>query len=175
MPRPVRRLLAAIALAVTLGAGGALAVPGVALAVASEAPVAVAPEEGTFLEPGTIVLEWTGVEAPQGYEVAWTADAGTGSASTTGTSAAVTVDSGSFSWQVRALPDGDWSAPATFHVDLELPTLAVPEEPVAAPVVARQGFETIPGSVWIGGALGFSAVFLVVVVLQSRVRREQDA
>ena len=180
MPRPVRRLLSAITLAVILGASGALTLPAAALATTAasvEVPIAIAPAEGTFLEPGTVVLEWTAVGAADGYEVTWATDAGddAGTATTSGTSLGVEVDSGSFVWQVRALPDGTWSVPATFHADPELPTLALPEEPAAAPVVARPGLDAVPGGVWIGGALGFSAVFLLAVVLQSRVRREQDA
>jgi hypothetical protein len=178
VPRPARRLLAAIALAASLGATGALAVPGVASASVVDAPVAVAPEEGGFLEPGAVVLEWTAVEAPHGYEVTWSADGGdnAGTAATAQTSVAIEVVGGSFSWQVRAVPDGAWSTPATFHTDLELPTLALPEEPAAAPAVAgREGLDGIPGGVWVVGALGFSVVFLAVVVVQSRIRREQDA
>lgn len=174
MPRPIRRLFSALVLAVALGVLGA---PAAALAASPEAPVAVAPVEGSFVEPGPVVLEWTAVDAPEGYEVAWATGAGenAGTAATVETSATIQVESGSFTWQVRALPDGAWSAPATFHADLELPTLVLPEQPAAAPVTTRQGLDAIPGSVWIGGALGFSAVFLVVVVLQSRVHREQDA
>jgi hypothetical protein len=178
VPRPARRLLAAIALAVALGTTGVLAVPSAALAAPGDVPVAIAPEEGAFVEPGTVVLEWTAVEAPAGYEVTWSADgADPGTASTAQTSVAIDIEGGSFSWQVRALPDGAWSTPASFHADIELPTLAVPEQqPATAPVATGpQGLETIPGGVWIGGALGFSAVFLVVVVIQSRLRREQDA
>lgn len=179
VPRPARRLLAAIALAVALGATGALTGPGAAFAAGSDVPVAVAPAEGAFVEPGSVVLEWTAVDAPGGYEVTWSNDdgEGLGTASTDQVSVAIDIDGGSFSWQVRALPDGAWSTPATFHADLELPTLAVPEQqPAAVPVaVGPHGFAAIPGGVWIGGALGFSAVFLVVVVIQSRLHREQDA
>jgi hypothetical protein len=177
VPRPARRLLAAIALAVALGAAGGLALPGAALAAGPDAPVAIGPEEGAFVDTGSVVLEWTAVEAPEGYEVAWTADGGAaGSATATATSIGIEVDGGSFTWQVRALPGGAWSTPATFHVDVELPTLPMPEEPVvAAPATPRPGLEAVPGGVWIGGALGFSVVFLVVVVIQSRLRREQDA
>ena len=177
MPRPARRLLAAIALAVALGAAGGLALPGAALAAAPDAPVAIGPEDGAFVDTGSVVLEWTAVEAPAGYEVTWAADGrAAGTAATTATSIGIEVEGGSFTWQVRALPDGTWSSPATFHLDVELPTLPMPEEPVpAAPATPRPGFEAVPGGVWIGGALGFSAVFLVVVVIQSRLRREQDA
>ena len=180
MPRPARRLLAAIALAVALGAAGGLALPGAALAAEPDAPVAIGPEGGAFVETGSLVLEWTAVEAPEGYEVTWAVDGGAaGTAATTATSIGIEVEGGSFTWQVRALPDGTWSSPATFHVDVELPTLPMPEEPVAAtsatPAASRPGFEAVPGGVWIGGALGFSVVFLVVVVIQSRLRRGQDA
>lgn len=184
MTRPVRRLFAAIALAVVFGAAGGLAAPSIAEAAASDAPVAIAPDEGTSLAPGTIVLEWTAVAASDGYEVTWStgADGGIGSLSTAEATAAIEVESGSVSWQVRALPDGEWSAPATFHVDPELPTLAVPEQPAeqpaavpAVPDIVPPGVGAIPGGVWILGALGFSVVFLAVVVIQSRVRRERDA
>lgn len=159
-----------------LGASFALALPATAHAAGPDAPVAVAPEEGAFVEPGSIVLEWTPVDAPQGYEVTWSADgADAATVLSTSTTTAIEVESGSFSWQVRALPDGVWSAPATFHVDLELPTLPLPEQPAATPTVTRPGIESVPGGVWVIGALGFSVVFLAAVVLQSRVRREQDA
>lgn len=173
MPRPARRVIAATALAVVAVLG--FATP--ALAESPDVPVAVAPEEGAFLEPGTVVLEWTGVEATQGYEVSWETDTGAnaGTASTAEPSTAVEVATGSFVWRVRALPDGEWSVPATFHVDPQLPTLALPEEPAAVPATPAQGFESVPGGVWIAGALAFSAVFLVIVVIQSRLRREQDA
>jgi hypothetical protein len=180
VPRPLRRLFAATALAVALGAAGTLAVPLAALAASAEAPVAVAPEDGGFVEPGTVVLEWTAVDAPAGYEVSWSADGGqnAGTGATTQTSLAIQIEDGAFSWQVRALPDGEWSPAATFYVDLDLPTLALPEQaaPAAAPAAAgRGGIEAVPGVVWIGGALGFSAVFLAVVVVQARLRRAQDA
>ena len=177
MPRPARRLLAAIALAVALGVAGGLALPGAALAAAPDAPVAIGPEDGAFVDTGSVVLEWTAVEAPEGYEVTWSAEGGApGTAATTATSIGIEIVGGSFTWQVRALPGGPWSLPATFHADVQLETLPMPEEPVAAaPATARPAFEAIPGGVWIGGALGFSAVFLVVVVIQSRLRREQDA
>lgn len=176
MPRPVRRLLSAIALAVMLGVAGGLALPGAALAASPDAPVAVAPAEGSFVEPGAVVLEWTAVDAPQGYEVSWAAEGGenAGTAATAQTTVTIDVESGSFSWRVRALPDGEWSAPASFHADLDLPTLPLPDQP-AAPAAAPQGLEAIPGGVWIVGALAFSVVFLAVVVVQSRIGRERDA
>jgi hypothetical protein len=175
VPPSARRLFTAIALAVTLGAAGGLAFPGGAIATTRDAPVAVAPEEGAFVEPGTVVLAWSPVDALAGYEVTWATDGGAeaGAITTTQTSIAIEVGAGSYSWQVRALPDGDWSAPATFFADVELPTLPLPEQPAVAP--ARPGLDAVPGSVWIGGALGFSVVFLVIVVVQSRIHRERDA
>jgi hypothetical protein len=180
VPRPARRLLAVIALAITLGAAGSLAVSGSAPASASEspdAPVAVAPEEGAFLDPGSIVLEWTAVDAPAGYEVSWANDEGgdAGTASVTGTSVPIEVEGGSYAWRVRVLPDGAWSMPRTFHADVQLETLPLPAEPAPAAAAARPDPASVPGGVWIGGALGFAVVFLVVVVIQSRLRREQDA
>ncbi|WP_395640405.1 hypothetical protein [Pseudolysinimonas sp.] len=179
MPRLARRLFSAIVLAVVVGVCGAsiaLALPATAHAAEPDAPAAVAPEEGAFLEPGTVVLEWTPVDAPNGYEVTWSVDGGDPATMiATSTATAIEVESGSFSWQVRALPDGAWSAPATFHVDLELPTLPLPEHPAATPTVARPGGDAVPGGVWVIGALGFSVVFLAAVVIQTRIRREQDA
>ncbi len=178
MPRSARRLLPVIALAIALGAAGGIAVPNAASASGpSDVPVAVAPEEATVLGPGPVVLEWTAVDAPQGYEVSWATDAGddAGTATVSGTSVPIEVASGSYVWQVRVLPDGAWSLPATFFADLQLQTLPLPDEPVVAAASARSGSEALPGGVWIGGALGFSIVFLAAVAIQSRLRREQDA
>ena len=177
MPRPARRLLSAIVLALTIGAAGVAVSPQAALAAAPDVPVAISPEEGAFVAPGPVVLSWTAVAAPAGYEVTWSTDAGAaGTASSPTTSTTIEADGGSFSWQVRALPDGAWSEPATFHADVELPTLADQgqEQPAVAPATPLPGLDAIPGSVWVAGALGFSAVFLAAVVIQSRVRREQD-
>lgn len=186
MPGPARRLFAAIALALTLGAAAGIGLPGAAAAVSaaqlagSDAPAAVAPEEGALVESGEVVLEWTPAEAPAGYGVIWrlagdVLDAGSSTAFTT--AATIHVDAGSYVWQVRVLPDGDWSPPATFRADLELPTLVLPEQADAgdaAPTATRHGIAAVPDSVWIVGALGFSAVFLAAVAVQSRVRREPD-
>lgn len=180
MPRPARRLVVALALATAVTVPGILVLPAAASAApvaAVDGPEVVAPEEGAFVDPAAVVLEWTAVPAPGGYEVAWSSETGEGGVVTSdSTSTTIQVDGGTFTWQVRALPDGEWSAPATFHADLELPTLPLPEQPaVAAPATPRPGLDGIPGSVWIIGALGFSAVFLAAVVIQSRVQRERDA
>lgn len=166
----------------TLGAAASLGSPSPVQAAAADTPdvpVAVAPEEGAFVETDPVVLAWTAVDAPGGYEVAWATDTGedAGTATTTAATTTVALAGGSYTWRVRVLPDGDWSLPATFHLDLELTTLPLPAEPqpAAAPATPRPGLEGVPGGVWIIGALGFSVVFLVVVVVQSRVRREQDA
>jgi hypothetical protein len=168
------------ALAVLLGVGGGMALPMTAEAAGSD-PTPVAPAEGAFVEDSTVVLEWTTSDAPLGYEVSWSstdvADE-SGLVSTSEPTTTIEVDGGSYTWQVRALPEGAWSAPATFHVDVELPTLALPEDAGAVPAEAAarpSGIEQVPGSVWILGALAFAAVFLAVVVVQSRLHREQDA
>lgn len=179
MPRPARRLLVALALATVVAVPGILALPAPVLAApltVVDAPEVLAPEEGAFVDPAEVVLQWTAVPAPGGYEVTWSSESGEGIVTSDSTSTTIQVDGGTFTWQVRALPDGEWSAPATFHADVELPTLPLPEQPaVAVPATPQQGFGAIPGSVWIIGALGFSAVFLAAVVIQSRVQRERDA
>lgn len=171
------------ALTVLLGAVGGLTLPITALAATPD-PTPVAPAEGAFLEASTVELEWTDAGSPLGYEVSWRSTDDTGDADESGVVEAagptttIEVAGGSYSWQVRALPDGAWSAPSTFHVDLELPTLALPEEagPVPAqPAALPSAIDRVPGGVWVVGALGFSAAFLAVVVVQSRRHREQDA
>lgn len=168
------------ALAVLLGALGGVTLPITALAASTD-PTPVAPAEGAFLEASTVVLEWTAAEAPLGYEVSWrsTDDADeTDVVEAVEPTTTIEVAGGSYSWQVRALPDGAWSAPSTFHVDLELPTLALPEEAAPAPAqptALPSALDRVPGGVWVLGALGFSAVFLAAVVVQSRRHREQDA
>lgn len=171
------RLFAATTLALMLGGLAALAMPtGAAAGIADPTPIA--PEGGAVLASGTVVLEWTDVAAPEGYQVAWSSADQPGEAelaTTTASTLTVELSGGSYEWAVRALPDGDWSGPANFHVDLELPTLGLPADGSAAPVVDGRGRGDIPGGVWIAGALGFSAVLLGAVVIQSRRNREQQA
>jgi hypothetical protein len=129
------------------------------------------------LESTSVALEWTDV-ASDGYEVSWAATSGgdvAGLATATATTMTISVDAGSYEWRVRALPDGEWSAPITFRVDLDLPTLGLPEGGSAQPVVARRGSDDIPSGVWIAGAVGFAVLFLGVVVVQARRQRERDA
>ena len=184
MPRSVRRLVAATVLALALSAGAAGVAPGAARAASTEtpAPVVVAPVEGSHLEPGAVELAWAPVDGAAGYEVRWTADLGGDPVEGLepvpgGTSLSLAAEEGaSYTWQVRALPDGAWSSPGTFYVDLQLPTLGLPEQPAATGgTTGRGGPDGVPGEVWIAIALGFSAVLLVAVFVQSRTRREQDA
>jgi hypothetical protein len=177
MSRPARRLFAATALAAVLGALAALGWPAAAFAGSAD-PAPTLPEDGAFVDGASVVLEWTDVAAPEGYQVSWTAtdvadEAGVATA--TLPTMTIAVAGGSYEWRVRVLPDGEWSAPATFHVDLELPTLGLPEDGSAAPLAGGRGADRIPGGLWVGGAVGFAAVFLVIVVVQSRRHREQDA
>lgn len=177
MPRPARRLFAAIVLALACGAATNFVAPEPAHAVAPDAPVVVAPAQDAFVDAGPVTLGWTDVGAAQGYEISWTSEDGaTGTAATTETTVEVQLDGGTYVWQVRALPGGEWSQPATFHADLQLETLALPEQPATpSSATPRTGVDAVPGGVWVLGALGFSAVFLVIVVTQSRLHREQDA
>lgn len=177
MSRPARRLLTGTVLALVIAGLAALGVP-TGAAAGGTVPTPTVPDEGAFLADTSIVLEWTAVAAPEGYQVSWTstdtADE-SGLATATIPTMTVAVAGGSYEWRVRTLPDGEWSAPATFHVDLELPTLGLPENGSAAPVVAGRRGDDIPGAVWIAGALGFSVIFLGTVVIQSRRQREREA
>jgi hypothetical protein len=174
--RPARRLLSRIALALALAGLVALGAPTAAVA-GDEVPRPVAPTAGAVLTSTSVVLEWTDVAA-DGYQVSWASTPGgdvTGLATATVTTMTVAVDAGSYEWRVRALPDGEWSAPATFLVDLDLPTLGLPEDGSATPVVAARGSDDVPGGVWIAGAVGFAVLFLGVVVVQARRQREREA
>jgi hypothetical protein len=171
------RLHVGPALALTLGCLAALAVPAGALA-GDAVPTPTVPEEGAVLTVTSVVLEWTDVGTPEGYQVAWASTERpdeTGVATATVPTMTIAVDGGTYEWRVRALPEGEWSAPATFDVDLDLPTLVLPENGSATPAVAARARDDIPGTVWIVGALGFSAVFLGVVVVQARRQRERRA
>src|SRR5690606_6551854 len=85
-----------------------------------------------------------------------------------------------YHWQVRAMPDGEWSAIATFHLDIQLDTLgpgsgAAPEAP-EAPVVEQSADRPAPragagvdvgaaltGFAWVAGASSFAGLLLAVV------------
>jgi hypothetical protein len=145
-----------------LALGGLVALGASTAAVAGdEVPRPVAPTAGAVLDSTSVVLEWTDVAA-DGYQIAWASTSGgdaTGLATATVTTMTVAVDAGSYEWRVRALPDGEWSPPATFEVDLDLPTLPLP------------GHGFAPPGVWIAGAAGFAVIFLGVVAVQAYRQR----
>ncbi|MGV3712714.1 hypothetical protein, partial [Pseudolysinimonas sp.] len=92
-------------------------------------------------------------------------------------------------WQVRALPDGAWTPPAVFQVDIQLDTLApsvdAPGAPGALPTapIADTAAEAAPstlgtavsGFVWIAAASSFAGLILAVVGREwLRLRRRES-
>lgn len=177
-----RRL--AIALVAAL-AGALVAVPAVAGAATPAPIVTVSPTEGELVDADP-VLRWTS-SGTSGYEVRWNA---TGELDDTGAldvasdgDRAFTGDEShqlagltatTYHWQVRALPEGAWSAIATFYVDIQLDTLGPGAAPEAPPVDASgeaqapeagAGVDLRPafhGFVWVATGSSFAGLLLAV-------------
>lgn len=181
--------------------GALVAVP--ALALVAPAPVTpVSPTEGELVDADP-VLRWTESDGA-GYEVRWNADGGLdgsgvldpavdgGRAYPGDNSHQLSgLTSATYYWQARVLPDGDWSAVATFHVDIQLDTLApgsasdqpatgVPGvDPAAKPeVAAGGGFDlstAVHGFVWIAASSSFAGLLLAIVGREwLRLRRQES-
>lgn len=179
-------VLAAIALAL------ALATPATAAPLEAGPVEPVTPVEGATVA-GDPVLAWTAA-GTAGYELRWNADgalapdgaldpdadggrAFPGQASHRLSGLGATT----YHWQVRALPDGPWSAVATFHLDVQLDTL--PLESAAAPTredapaVAGRGGPggIVPALVWVGAASSIAGLILAVVGREwLRLRRQES-
>lgn len=198
-----------IALIVAI-AGALVAVPALATAAPATASISVsqtvaaqaepiAPAEGELVA-GDPVLQWTESDG-SGYELRWNAagdldDEGAldpavdgGRTFPGGESHRLTgLTAATYHWQVRALPDGDWSGIATFHLDIQLDTLgpgAVTDEPVTEPTVAPSAPEAgagldlstaVHGFVWIAAGSSFAGLILAVVGREwLRLRRQQES
>lgn len=194
-----------IPLALLFATGIALVVaPGAQAATTAPAPVEiVAPSEGETVV-GDPVLRWTESDGA-GYEVRWNTDGALGDdgaldAGETGGRAFPGSNSHpltglvapTYYWQVRALPDGAWTPPAVFQVDIQLDTLAppvgdpdAPGAPGAPPTApnADTAAEAAPstlgtavsGFVWIAAASSFAGLILAVVGREwLRLRRRES-
>lgn len=195
--------LAAAALAVLAGAGLALAAPAPAASAAPASASTIAPltpAEGATVA-GPAELTWTEVLGT-GYEVRWNEDGAVdadgvlstahGGRSFPGTASHLLADltSPTYHWQVRALPAGDWSSIATFHVDVQLDTLDLPavDEPAPtgdapadpAPVAQPESAPAVLGGplhglVWVAGASTLAGLVVAVVGRERlRVRRRES-
>ncbi len=194
-----RRLPFALVVAI---AGALVALPATASAApfapATPQPVAtVSPAEGELVDADP-VLTWTESDGA-GYELRWNvagelaSDGGLdtaadgGRAFPGGESHRLTdLTAATYHWQVRALPDGDWSRVATFHLDIQLDTLGpdtatdVPatDDPTGGPVPeAGAGLDlstAVNGFVWIAAGSTFAGLLLAVVGREwLRLRRQE--
>jgi hypothetical protein len=184
------RTLVALAIA-----GALIGVPAVTHAAPGTA-VPVAPIGGETVV-GDPVLTWTEALGT-GYEVRWNADGSlgvdgaldpaTGGRAFPGvTSHRITdLTAPIYHWQVRALPNGEWSPIATFSVDIQLDTLGpgTPAEEVDEPVepevepapeAGRQdAVGGVSGFVWIAAASTLAGLILAVVGREwLRLRRQE--
>lgn len=179
MARSARRELVLALAALIVLAGPALPV-----AAVSPSPAPVAPLDGATVASDAVVLRWTEVPGAR-YEVLWSDDGTVDAGGVIEDGTAVTVEGtslelsdagpGSYVWQVRVLPEGSWSPFSTFSVETELETHALPVESDAPPVAPEggttdEGLAAIPAAVWIGGAVLFALLLLVVVFRHARRR-----
>lgn len=184
-----------IALVVAVAAA-VVAVPAIAAAAPpTPGPVrTVSPAEGELVDADP-VLRWTPASG-SGYELRWNAS---GELDATGALdpgaeggrafpgseshqlSALTATT--YHWQVRALPDGDWSPVATFYLDIQLdtlgpggepPTEAGPTEPTPEAGSTLDLSTAVNGFVWIASASSFAGLLLVVVGREwFRLRRHE--
>ena len=185
--------LAAAAVVVLAPAAPAAAVPPAAATTAG-AIAPLTPGEGELVV-GDPELSWTEVLGT-GYEVRWNTDgtrgvdggldAAAGGRAFPASASYLLADavSPTYHWQVRALPAGDWSHVATFHVDIQLPTLDLPpvdetgtrgepsapaETPESEPPLLGGPFH---GLVWVAAGSTFAGLLLAIVGRQwFRLRR----
>jgi hypothetical protein len=177
--------------------GALVAMPAVAFAAVAVSPVS--PVDGELVDADP-VLRWTASDGA-GYELRWNADGGLdadgaldptgdgGRAFPGGESHRLSgLTAATYHWQVRALPDGDWSAVTTFHLDIQLDTLA-PGDPVEEPAVEAPADVVTPeagihldlstavnGFVWIAAASSFAGLLLAVVGREwLRLRRQRES
>lgn len=167
-PPAAQRILASFGVIASLVAGSLLLPADVAHADAGSEVVLVAPEDGAVVAGPDALLEWTTPGAARRFEVRWTAPSGkVETATTSGTSLALDeLAPASYRWQVRSLPEGAWSAPSTFTVDIQLETLPGGTEPEPAPdpvPEATSPLDRVNGVVWVVSASAFALLLLAVV------------
>lgn len=203
MRPPIALIVAVVGALVALPAA---ALPAAALAAepASTAPVAtVSPADGELVGTDPL-LRWT-ASGDSGYELRWNADGaldasgaldpsvGGGRVFPGGPSHQLTgLTAVTYHWQVRAMPEGEWSAIATFHLDIQLDTLGPGSgsgpDAADAPLVEQPAEEqppragagvdlgaTLTGFAWIAGASSFAGLLLAVVGREwLRLRRQEQ-
>lgn len=189
-----------IALIVAI-AGALVAVPAVASAAPAHGAIPVqaepvSPSEGELVAADP-TLRWSASDGT-GYEVRWNAGGDLdssgaldptvdgGRAFPGGTSHQLTgLTAATYHWQVRALPDGDWSGISTFYLDIQLDTLTpgaetgmpatpAPVEPRPESGAGLDPSTAVHGFVWIAAASSFAGLLLAVVGREwLRLRRQQ--
>lgn len=180
-------------IALIVAVAGALLVAPASAQAAPTSVTPIAPIEGETVV-GEPLLEWTPDDGT-GYEVRWNTDGSVDADGALDPSAAggrafpgtpshqlAGLVAPTYFWQARALPDGDWSPVAMFHLDIQLETLDVPPAPVdpepapepTADAVAPALGSTVSGFVWIASASTFAGLLLAVVGREwLRLRRQE--